>query len=959
MIMMKSTHIRLIALILCIIMSMALFACDKDNGTPNVTDSGEKPASTEAPTDAPSDDPTQKPEDDPTEPVTEMPTEKPAESDTENPEDKPAESDTEKPEDKPVESDTDKPEDKPAESDTEKPEDKPAESDTEKPEDKPAESDTDKPEEEETDPEEDKPCADNSCTLTMSTSGGVSYTCSVCGTVYSRDVSEDVNFFSSPGQALNNWGAGYPGNGSATWNHTLMVENGRVFERIVLGDGASFKFDNGTSAAVRRFPATSAISGGSGRYLVIRVRANDINFQMKLILNSDTSAQGSNTDLNADTTNSILRPAPFKNGEWNTYVIDLKAAALPLYPTEDAEVKKIAVGFDMAGFVAKPTSSLDFEYVAICDGWSEIASIVEEDTVMYSGWRDNDPWKVVSSEDGGLPVDTEGEDAAKVIYQKTGTDLYVYIRSPYTEKYTMYKFAYLKNDSTAYEGWMIKSVAICDTDLNVLYYASKEMATDLEGALQEYNTAYQEKNGTNLAGDFIGGGHGDEQYKTIKIVVDGVELDMSRDYLFTACESIVTVVESDVFRWDTTEKVFDRTKTISWTEAGMEITNSYKTVAPITIYRPAVGMLVVYRDDSGYNDIVTKHWDNISNKWIDVVWPDKPTGNHHQNNMTYAKLDGKYVCASLEIKDFGVNGEQTASIGWFNYDSWYVGNQRVKIYLDIFRMKELKVGDVMHSTAVHTIFAKAEDTEIDPGEGEDPGVEGGECSHEYKREKVEDDWVISCSKCDYKYEYGLTLSSAQRIYYPYELGAYSNMGSSVTHTDNNFDHNGPEYMRLTNITSSSSQMVLSSSSTGERYIVIKFRVGKNGLGQTTMQFYAPSNLSSSQNYGHAGFAVSVSEDGEWHTVVIDLAARVAAGGYNTDENGEYNLSSLYVRPYGNKQAAAVESKTAHVDIAYIAICDELSDISGLVGEDTYEWSVSSTENEIRSTETHEPVSKTE
>ena len=74
--------------------------------------------------------------------------------------------------------------------------------------------------------------------------------------------------------------------------------------------------------------------------------------------------------------------------------------------------------------------------------------------------------------------------------------------------------------------------------------------------------------------------------------------------------------------------------------------------------------------------------------------------------MTYAELDGEYVKATLEVKDFGVNGEPTANRGWFNYDSWYVGNQRVKIYLDIFLRKELKAGDNMYWTAVHTTFAK-------------------------------------------------------------------------------------------------------------------------------------------------------------------------------------------------------------------------------------------------------------
>ena len=248
---------------------------------------------------------------------------------------------------------------------------------------------------------------------------------------------------------------------------------------------------------------------------------------------------------------------------------------------------------------------------------------------------------------------------------------------------------------------MIYSVAICDTDLEVLYYASRELSTDLEGAIQTYMN-----DGSTIAKDFVGGAHGDETYRTIKITVDGVLLDMSKDYLLTACDDVVAVVESDVFRCETTEKIFDRTKTISWNDAGMAITNSYKVLVDVKVERPAVGMLVVYRDDSGYNDVVTKHWDNISQQWIDVVWPSQPSANHSQYGMTYAELDGNYIKASLEIKDFGVNGIATSNKGWFNYDSWYVGNQRVKIYLDIFLRKELKAGDIMHCTAVHTVFAK-------------------------------------------------------------------------------------------------------------------------------------------------------------------------------------------------------------------------------------------------------------
>ncbi len=543
-------------------------------------------------------------------------------------------------------------------------------------------------------------CPEGECEYELDETEGIKYVCSICKSVVRVEVDASVNFYSAPGQVLNNFSAGYADNKEATWDHDLRYEDGKIYEHIALGGNASFKFDNGTSEEIRRFAATSTISGGSGRYLVIKMRANNIPVNVAIMLNTDTSSQGSNTNLNATAANTISRQSAFINGEWQVYVIDLLELGHQYYNAEDENVSKITFGFYIPALLAAHNASIDFEYAAICDDWSEIDKIVEEKMVKLSSWANNDPWKTVAAADGGPGVDTKGDDAEKLIYEKKGNDFYVYIRSPYAESYTRYKFSYNKNDAINYEGWQIFSVAICNSDLEVLYYATREKSTDMEGAILTYMS-----DGT-AAKDFVGGFHGDEKYRSAKIIVDGVELDLSLDYPVTACTSVIAEVKSDVFRCETTEKIFDRTKTITWTEAGMEITNNYKVLVDIKVERPAVGMLVVYRDDNGYEDVVTKHWDHISNRWIDVVWPSQPSANYAQSGMTYAELDGNHIKASLEIKNFGVNGVQTTSRGWFNYDSWYVGNQRVKIYLDIFLRKDLKAGDNMHCTAVHTIFAK-------------------------------------------------------------------------------------------------------------------------------------------------------------------------------------------------------------------------------------------------------------
>jgi hypothetical protein len=132
------------------------------------------------------------------------------------------------------------------------------------------------------------------------------------------------------------------------------------------------------------------------------------------------------------------------------------------------------------------------------------------------------------------------------------------------------------------------------------------------------------------------------------------------------------------------------------------------------------------------------------------------------------------------------------------------------------------------------------------------------------------------------------------------------------------------------------------------YLVIKYRVGENGFGQDYMKFYVGKNAESNV------LLVKVVEDNQWHTMVVDLKARVGDG---TVFNGSFAANQeVWFQPFGDVDIAALKSNTnSYVDFAYAAGCTTLDDVAKLVGSDTYEWSVSSTQNEIRSTATHEAV----
>lgn len=145
-----------------------------------------------------------------------------------------------------------------------------------------------------------------------------------------------------------------------------------------------------------------------------------------------------------------------------------------------------------------------------------------------------------------------------------------------------------------------------------------------------------------------------------------------------------------------------------------------------------------------------------------------------------------------------------------------------------------------------------------------------------------------------------------------------------------------------------------------QYMVIKFRIGANGLGQTYLKMYT-STQSTGLTDEKQGVALRVAEDNCWHTVVIDLAAQVKNSSGATEivkENGEYAVSFLAIRPFSGYQSTGsneagwttLPAADDYMDISYIAYCDNIDDIKGVVEEDYYEYAQGSANSHLYVTE---------
>ena len=133
-----------------------------------------------------------------------------------------------------------------------------------------------------------------------------------------------------------------------------------------------------------------------------------------------------------------------------------------------------------------------------------------------------------------------------------------------------------------------------------------------------------------------------------------------------------------------------------------------------------------------------------------------------------------------------------------------------------------------------------------------------------------------------------------------------------------------------------------------RYMVMKVRQNDNSVNNTSLSMYITSKEGFS-TWATGSTPVSLPEDNQWHTIVVDLAAR-SADYKPTADTGVYDLATFHIRPFGG--GSALDNTTDEVmDLAYIAFFDDLADLKDIIKEDSFEFSKSGTSSAILETAT--------
>ena len=202
------------------------------------------------------------------------------------------------------------------------------------------------------------------------------YVCEECGYVlFSRtgDFGTDINYFSAPGQTYVRWEGGKP--------FEIIKEGNQIFTRAHLTHAyGSFCVSNREGLVEKAYTAEwDKIQNGSGKYAVFKLRAYNVS-----TLTFGLQSNGALTDFPDSAFVSRYDNGGFNN--WKVYVVDLSKMAPPAYSVDDESVTNVVYGFRAAAAVAN-NSYIDLEYFAICDTWEQIASVVGNETVCYTDWR--------------------------------------------------------------------------------------------------------------------------------------------------------------------------------------------------------------------------------------------------------------------------------------------------------------------------------------------------------------------------------------------------------------------------------------------------------------------------------------------------------------------------------------------------------------------------------------------
>ena len=223
--------------------------------------------------------------------------------------------------------------------------------------------------------------------------------CSNCGTEFGHQVPDSVNYYSAPNVY---------GNQTGTQGISLGFKNGTAYSTVTGSSGAGSNAIVNLVANGSNKVESLKTSINSGKYFVLKIKSSQNVSKIAIM-----AANSAKATMNAkDIDESYVTMHVSGNGE-QLFVVDIEKCALGNtflnYATDEDNVKNLFATlkiYNAYGIETSAKGSVDIEYFAICDDWSEIAKIAGADNsgdyVCSYYVSDYEFDTVVLSEDGDV-----------------------------------------------------------------------------------------------------------------------------------------------------------------------------------------------------------------------------------------------------------------------------------------------------------------------------------------------------------------------------------------------------------------------------------------------------------------------------------------------------------------------------------------------------------------------------
>ncbi len=175
-------------------------------------------------------------------------------------------------------------------------------------------------------------------------------------------------------------------------SHKAMLEDGKVYGQIKTSADAEMIYVRSASdfTKINNDMGTN-INVGQSKYLVLRIRTSDNTKSFNYVM-STTGVDGY----------IEVKPplAATENGKWGTYVINLAELA-PDHWKLDSAAQAYIIDTMYQYIGADGERTVDIDYMAFAENWTEIDDIVDEETVIYSlNATDRTQYKTVYAANG-------------------------------------------------------------------------------------------------------------------------------------------------------------------------------------------------------------------------------------------------------------------------------------------------------------------------------------------------------------------------------------------------------------------------------------------------------------------------------------------------------------------------------------------------------------------------------